>query len=1031
MARRVDLGTGPVNATERDIVRRLVDELPATGWTVIPNASLPEPRTGHAYEYDAIVVGPHAIYVVEVKGWRGTLRELSRADWMLEGGRVERNPLPLADQKARVLASHLRKAVSGGRPPYVQACLVCGSDDATYEVYGMDARRCLRPSELVPYLLDPGQLASREGPADHRAQHDALVKLVTGPLEARRSVGRRYGSYLTTSLQERDEERAVWLGRHALLDDGRVVRIRAWYLSSYQYTDTQRAAERERLMRAAQALSRVGDHPRLATLRDFGEENGEFFEVTDWSLHGTLQTAFVKGAVGRMGVDHRVQLLRDLAEALDAAQRQGVFHRALSPEAVLLDADGRARLTGFDLAFLEGSTSTVYGRSPHPHAEFLPPELRQGADSEVFDNSDLYSLAKLARFLWGDAWPPPVGALLQACLSDDPSGRPSDPAAFLAGLQLPAPVPSAPPPPPVVADGPPTFAPGDVIDGVNVVLGVLGWGSSGTVYRVTNEPLGAEVALKLVTSPPEGYDPAAEHALLRRLDSPHVPRVHWLGRLAGAGGRSWPYLLLDLVDGERLSDLVRRGPIPVDRALQWVDDLLEALAALHVVDGRGAFHRDVKGDNVVVGPAGAVLVDFGSARGAEGAGASPEGTLRTSPPDLAATGWQPQADVYAAACVAHELLAGTSPFPHTPTADTPPPRLELLRPEVPRAVAEVLARALAPRAADRFPDAPALRRALAEAREHAARPKATTVGARATLAAAVDEAGDVLWTAARVQALAHHPDLAVPLAQALLDCVVPPVDETPEAVREALLASEARAQALERPLPEAMAKTYDALVAGLAPAPLDGGEEGDSAAHRLDAEGGRLLWAEGLHFTEWGFLRQVAAQLGREVSSYAWAAAPAAELGGAFREPPVPTPVSLPPGDRSTTELGACLVARRRRLEEALLNACAEPGLVWVGAGLGLVYLGHGLRRDVGEGLDDRSDEARAAWARAFPSGRSGPSGPALPCRLREPTRAVGKARVPVGRLMWPDPPGTPWLQSGGASLPERVLLLFRLEPRV
>src|SRR3954471_11223490 len=110
MARLIDLGGAPVNEAERFVIKLLLDHLPAE-WSVIPNASLPDPRTGHAYEYDAIVVGDFAIFVVEVKGWRGMVRQLGLADWQLDNGRVERNPLPLADQKARVLASHVKKAM--------------------------------------------------------------------------------------------------------------------------------------------------------------------------------------------------------------------------------------------------------------------------------------------------------------------------------------------------------------------------------------------------------------------------------------------------------------------------------------------------------------------------------------------------------------------------------------------------------------------------------------------------------------------------------------------------------------------------------------------------------------------------------------------------------------------------------------------------------------------------------------------------------------------------------------------------------
>ena len=111
-----------------------------------------------------------------------------------------------------------------------------------------------------------------------------------------------------------------------------------------------------------------------------------------------------------------------------------------------------------------------------------------------------------------------------------------------------------------------------------------------------------------------------------------------------------------------------------------------------------------------------------------------------------------------------------------------------------------------------------------------------------------------------------------------------------------------------------------------------------------------------------------------------------------------------------------------------LLMLLADAAPLWVAATFGSVYLGHGLRHDVGEGLGDDADEARARWAAAFPQGRVGPVRTGrLPSSLRIPVRDADGRRFPVGRLAWPDAPSTPWLQSGGLSLPERLLPLFRM----
>lgn len=1068
MARLIDLGGAPANRSEAEIIQRLSALLPSP-WVVIPNASVSD-RSGHAYEYDAIVVGPHAVYVVEVKGWRGTIRQLSHAEWQLAHGRIERSPLPLADQKARVLKSILKASDLGGRrAPYVQACLVCGSDDSVFEVAGPDLRRCLLPGQLVPYLLDASQLGAGGMTEDYRPVIHRLVLAITGSVEARAAGPRRYGSYLAESLQTRDDESATWLGRHAVFPDGRVYRIRTWYLSAYRYSAEQREQRQKVLRRSAEALHRIGEHPNIATLRDFGEQAGEFYEVTDWSESGTLETAFAKGTLQRLPLPRRLSLLRDMAEGLEVAFRHGVLHRDLAPSAVILTPDGRARLINFDRAFLEASPVTVYGGFPRRSSAYLPPELRDPKSYEVFDNSDLYSLARIALQVLGADLPDAVQDLLRRAARDDRDARPADPAAFLAELSsllaprdlTPAPTAGAP------AGTLPSFdfRPGDVIDGVNRVIDEIGRGSGAVVYRVENDALGEIYALKLVIAPPAGYDPAAEFRWLRSTASLHLPHAHWLGRLPLADGSLGPsYLLLDCIQGQSLRQQIERGPVPVDQALSWIDDLLDALEALHPSEGGpGALHRDVKPENVLVGPGGAVLIDFGTASDACEAGAVPLGTLRYTPPDLAGSGWIPSADLFAVGCILYELVAGTHPWEAAPpSADRPPRPLREVRSDLREPLARFIEKAIASNASARFSTAMEMRSALSAVREALARPRTT---AMAPPGEALDQGARDLWNGRRIQALASCADILAPLARALGDCVLPAADETPDAAEAALIGSEARALVLESPMPDALPSLYDLLARGALPASHEAAEDAPPAMHPCDVGAGDLLLIlDGLHFTEWPLFREAASVVSRRVEGWAWAAgpvdpAPAAaenpELDGALarvmRGAPTPAVIEplttaaqvikslaaagarafrvrLPGGDRMRVRLGPLLVERRRILEDVVLTLLPLGARLWVGATFGSIYLGHGLRQDVGEGLGDGADEARARWAAAFPRGRVGTVQPGrLSSSLRLPVREADGRRFPVGRLAWPDAPSTPWLQSGGLSLPERLLPLFRI----
>ncbi|KIG19089.1 protein kinase [Enhygromyxa salina] len=1063
MAQLIDLGGGPVNQSEREIFEILVRDLPGS-WAVAPNVNLPHPRTGHAYEYDAIVIGPHAVYVVEIKGWRRQIRQLNREEWQLSGGQVVRNPLSLTDQKARVLASEIKRHrwASAGAP-YVQACLVVGSDRASFAVNDADAGRCLRPSELVAYLRDPQRLSTDRAPGDYRRDLKRLGDLIRGQFEGKPESPRRYGSYLAADLQERDQESAVWLGRHALLDDARIYRIRAWYLSEYRYTPEQRTERIRVLRRNTDALHKVGEHPCIAQLRDFGEREGEFYEVTDWTVQGTLKTARDRGVLDKLPVSEKLSILRDVARGLEAAAAHDIVHRALSPAAVLLTADGHARLCGFDRAWLLESAGTVYGAAPQISRTYLPPELRDASDYEVFDNSDLYSLGKVGQFLFGECVPPEVAELLDLCLRDDPGERPDNPAAFLHELELairpPEPEPTPDPEPELEAElepakalptsGRPQLEPGDIIEGVNMVLSELGRSATSTVYRVDNEPLGEVFALKLVHAPAAGYDPMEEFRLLRKLDCPHVPRAHWCGRTSLGAGPDLSYLLLDYIEGPGLRQVIDDGPVEVETALDLIDDLLAALEALHG-SGGDSLHRDLKPENVIVGPEGAVLLDFGLARPTTDAGATPDGTLRYTPPDLSESGWDASADLFALGCIAYELLAGTSPWDGLTTTQAPA-SLETLRGEVTERVSSVFARSLAARSSERYSDASTMRAALREARSSPSLPEPSALtedsGANAAQSLEPDEefgvlATDVdLWTAARVQAISEHAHLQIPLAKALLDCIVEPVDESPESLLSALLASEARAKALELPLAEALGSCYSMLASEQLPLELGddaGDSDEDDPAPRvveLDAED-RILRVDGLHFTELRYVERLALQLDRTTTAWVWCAgatdpAVVAETDAAFARAlsggAGAACVSLPRGARDELDLPATLRARRNALQEHLRGALEQPGALWVLSCWGTVYLGHGLRTDPGEGLGERAAAIRDRWAAAFPGARVAPDAGDAPPRDSLHVRVGGGRRFAVGRLAWPDPPRTPWLQAGGLSLPERLLILLRI----
>ena len=222
------------------------------------------------------------------------------------------------------------------------------------------------------------------------------------------------------------------------------------------------------------------------------------------------------------------------------------------------------------------------------------------------------------------------------------------------------------------------------------VLGRLGSGGMGVVYRARDRVLGRDVALKLVL-PEHAGDSTARQRFLREaraaavLTHPGIATVYEAGEAAAdeAGGPTPLYIAEELVEGETLAERLRRGPLEVPEVLRLGEQMADALGEAHA---RGIVHRDVKPSNLMLTPDGRLKVlDFGLARrhvwGGEPGASEAETLSRTTPglivgtpaymapEQIAGEAVDARADVYSGGCVLYELLSGRPPFTGANTAE--------------------------------------------------------------------------------------------------------------------------------------------------------------------------------------------------------------------------------------------------------------------------------------------------------------------------------------------------------------------------
>jgi serine/threonine-protein kinase len=256
------------------------------------------------------------------------------------------------------------------------------------------------------------------------------------------------------------------------------------------------------------------------------------------------------------------------------------------------------------------------------------------------------------------------------------------------------------------------------------VLGELGQGAMGTVYRGRDEGLDRDVAVKVMSKGMADADARArflrEARAAARLQHPNIVVIYELGEHEGA-----PFMALELLEGVDLQRGIDAGVRPDPRATLPV--VLQLLAGLGHAHEHGIVHRDVKPSNVFL-PFGrpAKIMDFGVARLA-GLGTTTAGVVvgtpnYMSPEQASAAEVDGRSDLFSAGLILYELVTGEKAY----QADSlvailykilhEPPDLSLI-PEGRQweRLRAVLSRALARKADDRYPDARAMSAELAQA----------------------------------------------------------------------------------------------------------------------------------------------------------------------------------------------------------------------------------------------------------------------------------------------------------------------------
>lgn len=752
---RIHAGGESPYAHEREAIAYAVEQLedrdPFQAW---PLQEFVDRSTGDLLEVDLIVLGPNALYLVEIKSYPDGAKLAGDAmdwRWLRQGDanwRYFSNPLRGANRKAKVLKGMLGRELNHIR---VEALVYVSSKDLDANRLEPDGRNHV---VFRTQLKDALTNAQFTGANPHlskrridRPTAKAIVKqLATAGIRAARKE-QRFGSWTAQGEIGRGPGYQEYLAFHRSLpknQEASQARLRIYRRPSHEDSREHQERLHQIAKREFQNLYQLRDCSQVLQARDFCEnslshEPAIAFEAFD----GAAAFSSYLRQNPNLSFEARLSVVEQVAHALHACHRKEVLHRGLHPGCVLVrePRDGQqdrleVRVAGFQHARdFDTSTLQTLHATELESPEFLlyrAPELLGGNDSGS-PESDVFSLAAFAYFAFTGQQPSISPEELVRTLRDQDGLRPGlvqddltllDPifqsASHAESLRRPGPVEffeqlenalTAPGTEHNLAD-PRNARAGEQLEGGFTVTRELGRGSSARVLEIVDAS-GQHDALKVPIDESREELLRNEAQVLQQLDHHGVIRLLDVIRPSGT-----TCLRLRLADSDTLGDRLRqKGPLSLDLARRYGIDLLDTLKYL---EHKGITHRDIKPHNVGFArdvdkkESRLLLFDFSlspvdATRVALGTVAYRDPWL----PDRKA--WDAAADRYAAAVTLHESLTGVRPDYgdgiHPASVRDPKPRIDGSRFEgsVREGLIAFFTKALAADAAERHPSAEDMR----------------------------------------------------------------------------------------------------------------------------------------------------------------------------------------------------------------------------------------------------------------------------------------------------------------------------------
>jgi serine/threonine protein kinase len=203
--------------------------------------------------------------------------------------------------------------------------------------------------------------------------------------QQRSGIPERIGKYVIINEVGQGSSGRVYLSHDPYY--GRDVAIKVYNASTEEEDEQQARVTRKMFFNEAQMMGRL-QHPNILPIYDAGEEEGDYYVVTE-HIHGARTLAAYCKPDNLLRIDDVVEIVFKCAKALNYAHGRGVIHRDIKPSNIMLTLDNDVRIIDFGIALVKDSdVSRIEGIAGSP--SYMSPEQVQSA--EITSKSDLYSL---------------------------------------------------------------------------------------------------------------------------------------------------------------------------------------------------------------------------------------------------------------------------------------------------------------------------------------------------------------------------------------------------------------------------------------------------------------------------------------------------------------------------------------------------------------------------------------------------------------------------------------------------------------